>query len=424
MNAGRKLWVAVLALVVLVLGPVGAAWAQVRVTAADPASTSQGTTGLNVTISGSGFDASAAVKFLVTGTTNPGGIEVTKVVVVNSKKLVATINAASDATVAQFDIEVSLSGDRKGKGTTLFTVLKKGSDPCATPGLDFPAFAFWRPAGQGQEIFVADATGQCVRSVMSGTRAVGSLEFSYPVVGSDGLTRGRVVWVESSAIVAVDFTVAPVTNNITVDPRRTVYTGTGGYISLSRDGQTLYTQRNLESGGTVIEKVRLEPLGAPMPLFATPAGEDRFTMSMSVNEDESLLFADYVTYAGGSALYQLVWIPLDGTNAVNPIESSATHVNYTPAVAPGPSNRVVYNKPTDAGGICYVLVTSDVNGHPTYPAQLALGVKPTWLNGSILADGLAVGRRGSCDYTGTIMRTDPITGAQTALTLGRDPDGR
>ena len=424
MNAGRKLWFAVLALVVLALGPVGAAWAQVRVTAADPASTSQGTTGLNVTISGSGFDASAAVKFLVTGTTNQGGIEVTKVVVVNSKKLVATINAASDATVAQFDIEVSLSGDRKGKGTTLFTVLKKVSDPCATPGLDFPAFAFWRPAGQGQQIFVADSTGQCVRSVTSTTGVAATLEFSYPVVGTDGVTGGRVVWVDPPAVVAVDFAVAAGTNQVSTSPRRTVYTGTGGYISLSRDGKTLYAQRNPESGGTVIEKVRLEPLGAPMAVFATPAGEDRFTMSMSVNEDESLLFADYVTYAGGSALYQLVWIPLDGTNAVNPIESSATHVNYTPAVAPGPSNRVVYNKRTDAGGICYVLVTSDVSGHPTYPSQLALGVKPTWLNGSILADGLAVGRRGSCSYTGTIMRTDPVTGVQTALTTGYDPDGR
>jgi hypothetical protein len=42
------------ALLVLALGPAGIAAAQVQVTAADPSSATQGTTSLDVTISGSG----------------------------------------------------------------------------------------------------------------------------------------------------------------------------------------------------------------------------------------------------------------------------------------------------------------------------------------------------------------------------------
>jgi hypothetical protein len=53
------------AVLLLALGPVGAAWAQVSVTAADPSSAPQGTVSLDVTISGNGFDSSAAVTFLV-----------------------------------------------------------------------------------------------------------------------------------------------------------------------------------------------------------------------------------------------------------------------------------------------------------------------------------------------------------------------
>ena len=43
--------------------------AQVTVTAADPSSAVQGTVSLDVTVTGSGFNSTASVKFLVTGTT-------------------------------------------------------------------------------------------------------------------------------------------------------------------------------------------------------------------------------------------------------------------------------------------------------------------------------------------------------------------
>ncbi|HSN70757.1 MAG TPA: hypothetical protein VLT59_04580 [Steroidobacteraceae bacterium] len=52
---------------------------------------------LDVAISGSAFDSTAQVEFLVTGTTNPGGITVKKVVVRGSKKLIATTDVSDSA---------------------------------------------------------------------------------------------------------------------------------------------------------------------------------------------------------------------------------------------------------------------------------------------------------------------------------------
>ena len=52
-------------------------------------------------------------------------------------------------------------------------------------------------------------------------------------------------------------------------------------------------------------------------------------------------------------------------------------------------------------------------------------MKSTWLNGKVLADGRARSSRDDgCNYTGIIMQTDSVTGEQTALISGYDPDGR
>ena len=58
----------------------------VQVNAAEPSSAPQGMISLDVAVSGSGFDSSATVSFFVTGTTNPGGITVKKVIVNGSEE--------------------------------------------------------------------------------------------------------------------------------------------------------------------------------------------------------------------------------------------------------------------------------------------------------------------------------------------------
>jgi hypothetical protein len=133
MNAWKRITLAWISLLVLALAPLGAAIAQIKVTAATPSSAVQGTISLDVVVSGSGFDHSAKVKYFVSGTTNPGGITVKNVVFRNSKELVTTIDVADTADLASFDIVVTLDSGRKGKGTTLFSVKPKPAGPSAAP---------------------------------------------------------------------------------------------------------------------------------------------------------------------------------------------------------------------------------------------------------------------------------------------------
>jgi len=127
MNTWKRITLASLSFLAMGLAPVGAALAQVKVTAATPASAYQGTIALEVVVSGSGFDPSAKVQYFVTGTTNPGGITVRNVVFRSSKELVTTIDVTDMAALAFFDIQVTLDSGRKGKGTTLFSVKSRST---------------------------------------------------------------------------------------------------------------------------------------------------------------------------------------------------------------------------------------------------------------------------------------------------------
>ena len=98
---------------------------QVAVTAADPMSATQGTVNLNVKVTGKGFKNGAKAKWLVTGTTDPGGVTVNSTTFVSGSELTANITVDDAATVANFDIAVTNADGRGGKGTELFVVTQK-----------------------------------------------------------------------------------------------------------------------------------------------------------------------------------------------------------------------------------------------------------------------------------------------------------
>jgi uncharacterized delta-60 repeat protein len=100
---------------------------QVQVTAADPSAAAQATVNLDVKVTGKGFKNGANAKFLVTGTADPGGVQVNSTTFVSSTELRANINVADTAIIASFDIQVLNSDGRGGKGTELFRVVEKGS---------------------------------------------------------------------------------------------------------------------------------------------------------------------------------------------------------------------------------------------------------------------------------------------------------
>jgi hypothetical protein len=114
-----------------------AAWAppvaaqDIVVSAADPPSAPQGTVSLDVTIKGNNFKRGAVSRFVLTGTTNPGGVTVKKTTFVNRTELRANIDIADTAELSKFDIEVQNSDGRTGKGIELFTVTEKVSIPAS-----------------------------------------------------------------------------------------------------------------------------------------------------------------------------------------------------------------------------------------------------------------------------------------------------
>ena len=107
----------------------------VVVSAAVPDNAPQGMVSLNVQVKGNGFKKGAVAKWLVTGSeTDPGGVTVNSTTYVSTTELLANITVAPTAqTDKKFDIKVTLSSGRTGKGIELFSVIKKGSTTCTAP---------------------------------------------------------------------------------------------------------------------------------------------------------------------------------------------------------------------------------------------------------------------------------------------------
>ena len=141
MNAWKRITLACLSLLVLGLAPVGAAFAQVKVTAATPASTYQGTISLDVVVSGSGFDTSAKVQYFVSGTTNPGGITVRKVVFRKSTGAGHHDRRRRHGRPRQFRHPGDAEQRPQGQGNDV--VLGQGQAERHAAGADLPAGAYW-----------------------------------------------------------------------------------------------------------------------------------------------------------------------------------------------------------------------------------------------------------------------------------------
>ena len=117
--------------------PLLAASPKVTVTSANPNSAAQGTISLSVAVSGSGFNNGAKAQWFESGTTNPGGVTVNSTIVSSSSLLTANITVSSIAYVGSFDIVVTNTDGRSGKGTGLFSVTSSGnpqSGGCTTLG--------------------------------------------------------------------------------------------------------------------------------------------------------------------------------------------------------------------------------------------------------------------------------------------------
>jgi hypothetical protein len=407
------------AVLLLALGPVGAAWAQVSVTAADPSSAPQGTVSLDVTISGNGFDSSAAVTFLVSGTSDTGGITVKKVLVRGSKKLVATIDVADSAVVNKFDIEVTLSSGRKGKGTTLFTVIAKtNGDPCAAPDLDFPAFTYWQSSGTTMQGYVADATGSCSRPLFRAADGFSPQHaaFSYPVDGSANM--GRIVWREGSQIVGGEFTVSGTT--VTIGQRSTIYSPVGCCaLELSPGGEYLY----VSTTDATLERIAVADPSDRTLIKTMP--DDGWFANPSVNGDGSALYIDETRMSGSSGVTARQLIRIDLVTSESTVLVPDNISQFWPAADPD-SNLIAYTYYVSGTNNCYLLQIADgTTGNLVSYGQPRYGRESTWYRGKVLTYQYTPSRNGTrCSATESISEVDPLTSAETVLTRGYYPDAR
>src|SRR4051794_30096728 len=123
-RSGSRLWLIGL-VVTTVLASASPALAQSpSVTAASPPTGSQDTTGLAVKITGKSFAPGARSEFLLSGTTNSDGIIVRGTTFVSSIEVDAIIDIAPSASLASFDIRVTNTNGRSGKGSDLFQVVQ------------------------------------------------------------------------------------------------------------------------------------------------------------------------------------------------------------------------------------------------------------------------------------------------------------
>src|SRR5438874_398720 len=120
-KSNRSLLLAIFLILSLKLGALPAV-AQIQVDSLNPNAAPQGTTNLNVTISGSGFKKGAKAQWFVTGTTNPGGVTVSSTTFNGSTTLTANIAIATGAVISGYDVVVTNTDGRTGKGTDRFSV--------------------------------------------------------------------------------------------------------------------------------------------------------------------------------------------------------------------------------------------------------------------------------------------------------------
>jgi len=327
----------------------------------------------------------------------------------NRHTVLATIVPAIAATLA-LTSAAAMAAKPGGGGST---------DPCATSGLDFPAFTYRQLSGKEQQIYVADATGKCSRLVYKSSNNAGSFgagAFSYPVDGTHNV--GRVVWPDGNAIWAINFTVTG--SSIQVDPKFKIYDGSLNSLDLSRDGGTLYVSGY--SGSHPAIKAVIIATNSTSDLYV---GAIVGSFFYTVEASDNAVYADLSLPANTG--HELMRIDLRCTESCARVIAANAAPVY-PA-ASYTSSIVAYSDYWVGSNNCWQLKYLDVSS--ITPTQVFAGGQPrygtrsSWYGDTVLTNGRkSPDGSGRCADTGMVTQVNPSTGAETPLVRGYDPDGR
>jgi len=450
MNVLKNVLLPTISLIVLAFAPLGVAWSQVKVTAATPSSTVQGTISLDVVVSGSGFDSTSKAQFFVTGSTNPGGITVKKTVFRNSKEIVATIDVADTANIANFDIQVTLDSGRKGKGTTLFTVQKKFAniDPCTqVDASTFPAFTLTRPIGNSSALFVSDANGVCQKQVTGLGSNGGDFRFD-PVtrqgllISTDGLSAALLpISTPTDVQSLATFATLIVKEDLP-------YVAEAGWAPFaiygamaSPDGTQVlfneaYQHTTLGTFRNLIWICPLDLVSATAPSIdktgcvAIHDVDPGVSVSSAWGARAGIVYLAKVASSGsGRSLYRITV----ATRVVEELWSRGTDIDYPRATlrADGAELLAVFERSPPPGGCSRTFVidadTCAGNSCSVLNGQGSPAYLPTWLLDGRVAGGGQTGpdRKGKCSGSDAVVAFDPTdaNGIVTTLTTGRYPNG-
>lgn len=327
----------------------------------------------------------------------------------NSRTLFAMFVAIASVTLALANT-AAMAAKPGGGGAT---------DPCATSGLEFPAFTYRVLSGKEQQIYVADAAGKCSRLVYKSSNNAGSFgagAFSYPVAGTNNV--GRVAWPDGNAIWAINFTVNG--TSIQVGPKFKIYDGLLNALDLSRDGSTLYVSGY--SGNLPAIKAVTIATNLTSELYVG-AIDGSFFFTIEASDDA--VYADLSLPANTG--HQLLRLDLPCVGSCADVIAANTAPVYPAASSTG--SIVAYSDYLVGSNNCWQLKYLNLSGDtPTQVfdgGQPRYGTRSSWYRDKVLTNGRnSPDGSGRCADTGMVTQVDPSTGAETPLVRGYDPDGR
>ncbi len=272
----------------------------VSVTAAVPASGERETLGLLVRVTGKNFAPGARADFFKSKTTDPAGITVRATRFISATELEATIDIASTAELALFDIRVTNTNGRSGKGSDLFQVLEKGARgqaTCTPEPLDTTRFELVTTLNQANGSDARYKVGfgldvKARRTVLS--YATGAREVIVLAVGTSETGMVEIFFLDPDTSAVLDGTAfvpgAPVQQHITVSLHAlnaTLHAGQLAVGDVNGDGLpdfALTKHNGGDAGALLVARQADGVLTYEAHLLPTPAQKQRFGLAVAMGD--------------------------------------------------------------------------------------------------------------------------------------------